>query len=195
MNGTAFTAGRIGRAFLFDGIDDYVQVADQSVNASGADQLEAWMQTREWLARPARSILVANRPPPNSPSNGYGSPCRTRHEQFRALLHQRHQLGRCHSEFVEHPVTINTWNHVVATYDLTTCASMSTACRWPRKLFTTAISHTTAPLVMGGSATAGSNWIGASTNRRFTAVLSAPLRCWHAYNITNSGNNGLPAGI
>ena len=43
MNGAKFTTGKIGNAFLFDGVNDYIQLPNNSLNFTGDFSISAWL--------------------------------------------------------------------------------------------------------------------------------------------------------
>jgi hypothetical protein len=193
MNGVAFTTGLIGRAFSFDGSDDYMQVADQSVMRPAQITLEAWVRPGD--ASPSGNrTLIAKTSTIGAPSNGYGLQQTSGGNVVRFWINGTSSVAST-SEFVDAPLVVSAWSHVVATYDLTTLRIFVNGVQIASKAFTTAINHSTQPLVLGGSATAGTHWNGALDepviyNRALTAVEALAR-----YNITNSGNNGMPAGL
>ena len=99
------------------------------------------------------------------------------------------------SEFVDAPVTVNSWSHVMATYDLTNLRIYVNGVQVASKAFTTAISQSTQPLVMGGSASAGTYWNGALDEPVLYSRALTAAEALARYTVTNSGNNGLPAGM
>src|SRR5438552_4911870 len=48
-NGATFTAGKVGQAFSFDGVDDYVRVPDNPnlYPGAGSFTVDAWIKTRQ----------------------------------------------------------------------------------------------------------------------------------------------------
>jgi len=71
LNGVAFGAGIAGRAFSFDGVNDHMQVADQSAMRPTQISIEAWV--RPASAAPAGNrIIVAKTGNVTAPTNGYG---------------------------------------------------------------------------------------------------------------------------
>ncbi|MBE2286008.1 MAG: putative Ig domain-containing protein, partial [Prosthecobacter sp.] len=193
LNGTAFTTGLVGRAFSFDGTNDYMQVADQSVLRPTQITLEAWVRPSA-SAPSGDRIIIAKTDNPASPTNGYGLLQRSGGTTVRFWINRTSTVAST-SDVVDAALTVNAWNHVVATYDGTTLRLYVNGVQQASKAFTTPISQSSQPLVMGGSATTATSWSGLLDepviyNRAIT-VAEALAR----YNLTNSGNNGLPAGL
>ncbi|HKQ04260.1 MAG TPA: LamG-like jellyroll fold domain-containing protein, partial [Blastocatellia bacterium] len=103
MNGAAFTAGKVGQAFSFDGVDDYVQLP--SYNLGSNYSLEFWVY-------PTRSIgfwqsLIAN----HENSSNFGA----LYIFSDHLEYWQSSIGRATTAAGSVPV--NTWTHVALTYD------------------------------------------------------------------------------
>ena len=58
MNGAGYAAGNVGEGFVFDGVDDYVEVADSDLWAFGANDFTIELWTRFNSVRPGSSIGV-----------------------------------------------------------------------------------------------------------------------------------------
>src|SRR5258708_18649374 len=51
INGTMFTAGKVGQAFSFDGVDDYVQATTTGFPAGNSNRtIEFWVRINEFLS-------------------------------------------------------------------------------------------------------------------------------------------------
>jgi hypothetical protein len=55
MNGPAWTAGRIGGAITFDGVDDYVEIPGDNLNLNSQVTISAWINTK---SRNARQVII-----------------------------------------------------------------------------------------------------------------------------------------
>ena len=57
MNGATFTDGKIGKAFTFDGVNDYVKLPNNSLNFTGDFTISAWVNFSSF---PSVSTIIAN---------------------------------------------------------------------------------------------------------------------------------------
>ena len=193
VNGVAFATGLVGNAFSFDGVNDYVQVADQSVMRPALISIEAWV--RPVSATPAADqIIIEKTSSATSPSNGYGLIQRSGSSTVRFWINGTSSVAGT-SEFVDAPLTVTSWNHVVATYDLTNLRIYVNGVQIATKAFTTAINHATQPLMIGGSATTTTCWNGALDEAVLYSRALTSAEALARYTVTNSGNNGLPTGM
>ena len=193
VGGVTFTPGLVGNAFNFDGSSGYLQVADQSVMRPAQISLEAWV--RPASASPAADqIIIEKTSNAAAPADGYGLIQRSGTSTVRFWINGTSSVAGT-SEFVDAPVTVSTWNHVVATYDLTNLHIYVNGVQVATKAFTTAINHSTQPLVMGGSATAGTYWSGALDEAVLYSRALSAAEALARYTVTNSGNNGMPSGV
>jgi hypothetical protein len=58
MNGARFTTGKVGQAFSFDGVDDYVQIPDSPSLNPTSITVEAWFNPGSWGGNGAESIVM-----------------------------------------------------------------------------------------------------------------------------------------
>lgn len=113
VNRTTFTAGQVGRAFAFNGIDQLVQVPDApSLNPTNGLTLEGWIYVSAFTAS---SIAIAGKDDPYSDRQyllGIGNA--SGHWAFRA--HVGVPSGYWYFDGATALVT-NTWYHAAMTYD------------------------------------------------------------------------------
>jgi hypothetical protein len=115
-NGVNFTDGVTGKAFSFDGIDDYVEVPDEaSLSLTNSLTIEAWINPRSLSHRyPAIVKKTGLRGGPST-THGYTLEFIDRIPQVVLGLYVGDQWFSSPPANV--PVGTNTWSHVVATYD------------------------------------------------------------------------------
>jgi hypothetical protein len=119
QNGTTFAPGRVGQAFSFDGVDDYVDIADNPSLNLQMLSLEAWINT------PAGSVGVERHIFARSGSSGLFG-----YELAVSASADSNRNGRIRFEnnggassisgtilFGNTAVNDGQWHHVVATYD------------------------------------------------------------------------------
>ncbi|MEJ7848342.1 MAG: LamG-like jellyroll fold domain-containing protein [Pyrinomonadaceae bacterium] len=102
QNGASFRNGRIGQAFSFDGVNDFIEVPDSAaLNITGPLSLQAWLNT----SNTAYGKIAGKR---SGGSDGYSL------EVSNGKLRVRIGAGsfQSHAE-----IYANTWTHVAATYD------------------------------------------------------------------------------
>ena len=115
VNGATFTAGKVGQAFFFDGVDDQVSIPhDASLNPATQFTVEAWVNPR------------LNRGHGTADRREAVGPTRT---AIRLRSHTRWPNAACNSLSLDRRLTaipsqtpagvvpMNTWQHVAATYD------------------------------------------------------------------------------
>ena len=111
--GPTFTTGKIGNAFLFDGINDYIALADDSLNISGPISISFWIKSSNTSTS---GIILGNI---QSARGGYGFT-----HGYQIWLN----LGKIQAGFRDGTtstnyfvdsvasVSNNQWNNVIATY-------------------------------------------------------------------------------
>jgi hypothetical protein len=115
-NGANFTDGVTGRAFSFDGIDDYVEVPDAaSLNLTSALTIEGWINPRSLSHRYPAIVKKSGVRGGSSTSRGYSLEFNDRTPQVVLWLYIGDQWFP--SPPAEVPVGTDTWSHVAATYD------------------------------------------------------------------------------
>jgi len=61
QNGATFAAGKVGQAFSFDGVDDFVEIPENgSLDLNGNFTVEAWVKPESYLAVPSPVITKYN---------------------------------------------------------------------------------------------------------------------------------------
>ena len=111
VNGTSYATGKVGQAFSFDGIDDYITVAASS-NLESTDffSIAMWVQTPD---KPGLKILADNSHGSSNGANGWAL-------QLDAIGRVSFAYGN-RSAFPEissvKEIDNNTFRHVAATYD------------------------------------------------------------------------------
>lgn len=105
-NGTTFTTGKVGQGFSFDGIDDYIVIANGIVPKTARDfTLEAWVYLESLDATDGRMILYGGSTGGEYELNvtsagNYGFGVNLANSGWRKL---------------SFPATLQTWTHIVAT--------------------------------------------------------------------------------
>lgn len=112
MNGAALAAGRIGQAFSLDGVDDHINIPDAPAFRMSSWSLEAWVNPASF-GRNDRIIL------------GKVSQCKDFAIGIKAdgkIAVWTATPGACVRHYTQtaYSVTVNTWYHVVGTYDSAT---------------------------------------------------------------------------
>ena len=115
-NGVNFTDGLTARAFSFDGVNDYVEVADAaSLNFTSALTIEAWVNPSSFSARYPAIVKKTGLKGGPSTTHGYCLEFIDRTPQVALSLYVENQWVSSPPATV--PVGTNTWSHVTATYD------------------------------------------------------------------------------
>jgi len=115
-NGVNFTDGLTARAFSFDGVNDYVEVADAaSLNFTSALTIEAWVNPSSFSARYPAIVKKTGLKGGPSTTHGYCLEFIDRTPQVALSLYVENQWVSSPPATV--PVGTNTWSHVVTTYD------------------------------------------------------------------------------
>lgn len=193
MNGVSFDAGQVGRALSFDGVDDFMQVGDQSVLRPAQITLEVWVRPAS-ATPPGDRVILAKTTNPAAPTDGYGLIQRSGGSTVRFWIN-RPSAVLLTSDFVDAPLTVGVWNHVVATYDGAVLKLFVNGAQVASKLFIIPINHSDKSLVFGGSSAGGTAWNGALDEimiyNRALSAAEASAR----YASVISGNCGMPAGM
>jgi len=111
--GPSFTAGKIGKAFTFDGINDYVQLPDNSLNLTGAFSYSFWIKASNTTDY---TIIVGNI------QNPRGSYSHVHGYQYwlsagKLQTGYNNGVGISVGQTTTATIANGAWNHVVATYN------------------------------------------------------------------------------
>jgi hypothetical protein len=143
VNGSVWSAGRVGKALLFDGINDHVTVADSnSLDLSSAFTLSAWVNPASTFTD-FRSILVKNYSyylyASVASYCGDGTPL----GGFSGITAQT----ACQPS----PLPVNTWTHLAVTYNGSTLTFYRDGVAVATSSASGTLSPTTGVLQIGGS--------------------------------------------
>jgi hypothetical protein len=167
--GPSFTTGKIGKAFTFDGINDYVSLPDNSLNLTSKFSYSFWINSNDTTT--GAKIVVGNVQSPRSIySFFHGYEIGTGSGKYYFYFRSGFNL----QIFVETTNVVNNgnWNHIVVTYD-------------PTNLTTGAKIYVNGTLNIQGNTLGTSNPIG----------YSSPMKpCIGARNHSGSPVNFLPNG-
>ncbi len=159
LNGATFTAGKVGQAFLFDGVDDQVSVPHNADQNPGSNfTVEAWVN-------PTSS--GHGRPIAQKRSSGFGYTFETTHAPFAPNdgLQFVVSIGGVQQPFLQTPagvLTNNAWQHVAATYDGTALRIFVDGVEKASAPASGPIDPSTAPVVIGQNVVIPSfDWHGA----------------------------------
>jgi hypothetical protein len=113
MNGCTFAAGKIGKAFTFDGINDYVALPDNSLNLTGAFSYSFWIKASNTTDY---TIIVGN------VQNPRGSYSHVHGYQYwlsagKLQTGYNNGVGISVGQTTTATIANGAWNHVVATYN------------------------------------------------------------------------------
>ena len=113
MNGATFTDGKIGQAFTFDGVNDYVQLPDNSLNINGAFSYSFWIKASNTTDY---TIIVGN------VQNPRGSYSHVHGYQYwlsagKLQTGYNNGVGISVGQTTTATIANGAWNHVVATYN------------------------------------------------------------------------------
>jgi hypothetical protein len=121
QNGASYGVGKVGHAFSFDGIDDYVRIpTSSSLNPSGSFSVEAWI----YPTRDAHATVIEK-----WGDNGEWSDQRAWVLGIRigqkldfGISDAAHQRDESFHQFFSPPgsLVLNAWNYVVGVYDQST---------------------------------------------------------------------------
>ena len=108
-----FTTGKIGNAFTFDGVNDYVALPDNSLNLDGSMSFSFWIKTSNTTSY---GIIIGNVQQARSPygfTHGYEISINT------GYVYTSYRSGININKSLQSTtlVATNSWNHVVVTYN------------------------------------------------------------------------------
>lgn len=113
MNGTSFSTGKIGNAFTFDGVNDYVALPDNSVNVTGDFSISGWVYIPNGYIG-TNNIYILNNVSANAwynNPNGYALTTYGNSIQF-DILNNTNNFRTLTYNVV---MPTNNWYHIVAT--------------------------------------------------------------------------------
>jgi concanavalin A-like lectin/glucanase superfamily protein/Big-like domain-containing protein len=172
------TAGRFGSALAFDGVNDWVTVADSvSLDLTSGMTLEAWVYPTAFTA--AQSVVLKETPGGlaySLYSNDSGTP--STWVRLNGALSGNSSVGTSQ-------LPLNTWTHLSATYDGSTMRLFVNGTQVGTRAVAGALTVSTGALHLGGNAVWGEFFTGAIDevrvyNRALTAAeilsdMSAPV--------------------
>ncbi len=196
LNGLTFAAGKSGNAFNLDGVDDSISIADNAVLKPAAITAEAWVYPS---AAQSANATVLMKTTAAAMTDGYGLGYLNA-TQFGFWVNSTAAASRV---VTGSALSTGAWHHVVGTYDGATIrlyidgAQVGTG-----TVYSTAITHSTSPLVIG-RAPGGNTWLGkldevALYNRALTAAevttryTFSPLPSGMAFNAATPNISGTP---
>jgi pimeloyl-ACP methyl ester carboxylesterase len=124
QNQAGYASGKVGQAFNLDGVDDWVRLSHTAaLHPTGSFSIEAWVYPT-WTAQDPAAHVILSKWGDSGSWTGmreYGLLAIGTQVQF-AISDAAHQSDYSFHNFrsVEGAITLNAWNHVVATYDVTT---------------------------------------------------------------------------
>jgi len=119
--GPSFTAGKIGKAFTFDGINDYVNLGNNIFNSFTSDfSISGWINLNSVSGN---RMVMANQSYNNSTgrSNGWGLIMRG---NTLVLEFYTNTSPSIYSQLISSPLSTSTWIHVVVTRKASTRSRM-----------------------------------------------------------------------
>ena len=172
-SGTTFTAGKVGQAFFFDGVDDRVSVADidDSLEPGSSFTVEAWVNpSSSGHGRPIAEKRAGN---------GNSFTFETTHSPFAPNdgLQFVVWIGGVQQNFLQTPAGVlqnNIWQHVAATYDGSALRIFVDGVEQASSLASGAIDLSSAPVAIGLNSVAAFAWHGAIDELSFYSRALAP---------------------
>jgi hypothetical protein len=141
------TGGRHGKAMSFDGVNDYVSVADSSsLDLKSGMTLEAWVRPSSLGSAWRQAILKEN-----GRTASYGLYANTDEGRPSGYVRRASEVGATSSS----KLALNTWSHVAATYDGATLRVYVNGVQKGSRTTTGLISVGNGPLKLGGNAIFG----------------------------------------
>lgn len=110
QNGTTFAPGRVGQAFSFDGVDDFVEVADSPLHSPSSITLEAWVKPDTV----AGSRAIATKYDSSTPDNKSWS-LTSVDGRVRFGVYQGQSTRSI--DTISPVLAAGVWHHVVSTFD------------------------------------------------------------------------------
>lgn len=185
LSGTTFGPGRIGRAFVFDGVDDVVAVADSAALRPALLTLEAWVNPT-YPMNANGSVISKTTSALGNDGCGLG--------QLGADNTFGFWLNNRSTNRVTTTLTSGVWQHVVATFDGSTMRLYVNGVLQASNSFTGSISHSSTSLLIGGGSTDGP-WKGSVDEALIYNRALSLAEIQARYQATLTGNQGLPQGL
>jgi hypothetical protein len=116
MNGATFTTGKIGKAFTFDGVNDYVKLPDNSLNLTNNFSYSFWVKSSDTSSFTAIISNIENARSPYGFSHGYW------YRLSSGKIQASYRDGNNSTEFLTTSVgsvSNGSWNHVAITFNKT----------------------------------------------------------------------------
>ena len=114
--GPSFTTGKIGKAFSFDGVNDYIALPDNSLNFTGDFSYSFWIKSTNTSSFTAIISNIENARSPFGFSHGYW------YRLNSGKIQASYRDGNNSTEFLTTSVgsvSNGSWNHVVITFNKT----------------------------------------------------------------------------
>ncbi len=116
MNGCTFTTGKIGKAFTFDGVNDHITLADNSLNLTGPFSYSFWIKSSDTTNY---TIIVGNIQNARAPYGfGHGYQYWLAAGKIQADFRDGNDSTN-YTKTSTASVANGSWNHVVITYKYT----------------------------------------------------------------------------
>ncbi|MES2736436.1 MAG: SdrD B-like domain-containing protein [Verrucomicrobiota bacterium] len=185
LSGTSYGTGRIGKAFVFDGVDDVVAVADSETLRPALLTLEAWVNPTYPMNA---NGSVISKTTSALGTDGYGLGQLGADNTFGFWLNNRS------SNRVTTTLTAGVWQHVVATFDGSQMRIYVNGVLQASSSFAGSITHSSTSLLIGGGASDGA-WKGGVDEVLIYGRALSLAEIQARYQATLTGNQGLPQGL
>ena len=114
MNGCTYSTGKLNQALIFDGVNDYASLADNSINLSGDFAISVWV----YCTNSGQQSILSNQAYQTTPSNIYKGfsldidslSVTTRKVCF--IIPKGTSTTYTGWEFATSSLTLNDWNHI-----------------------------------------------------------------------------------
>jgi len=113
--GPSFTTGKIGKAFTFDGINDYISLPDNSLNLTSKFSYSFWIKSSDTTNYGVVVGNVQSTRSPYSTFHGY----EISFDLGKYFFFFRSGYGNQYNHYTTNVVNNGNWNHIVVTYDPT----------------------------------------------------------------------------
>lgn len=187
FEGASYGAGRIGNAFVFDGVNDVVVVADSDSLRPAQITVEAWVNPTYPMSGTGGVITKTSS---SNGTNGYGLSQLGNDSSFGFWVNNRGNAGSRTST----PLTAGVWQHVVGTYDGTALRLYVNGQLVATTPYTAAINHSSSALLIGGGSADGA-WKGGIDEALIYGRALAQAEIQQRYAATTTDNQGMPQGL